>query len=497
MRIPARLQNVLLEIICLLYILLFVYAALSKLLDFENFQVQLGQSPLLSPYAHLVVYCIPLLEVLISLFLIVPKYRFIGLLSAFGLMVLFTVYIVIILNYSSFIPCSCGGILSEMSWTEHLVFNISFVVLALLGIVIQDKGTLTKLKLFITIIVIGILCSLLVVVLFLLSEEEIHRNNSFLRRYPHHPITSLRGIPIQYNSYYIAGFSKDKIYLGNSTAPLHLLTVDTSFIKQMPIRIELVDSKNYSFSSVKVSVRDSVFYLSDGSVPIVYKGTTDLWTAATLFKGPTRFSLLEPIANNDFVIRGNKTNNGEHVLGMLTKFDTLQASIYPNVLQKKIDGIFDTDGMLLYNDALKKVIYVYYYRNSFVVAPTDFSKVYMGKTIDTVTQVQMEFAYLKSNSEKKFAKQPPMIQKYATTSGKYLFVKSDRLDKYESEVMLTQASIIDVYDLEQHTYEFSFYLYHYKNEEVKSFKIYGNKLFGLTKNYLITCTLKSRYFETK
>jgi hypothetical protein len=151
--------------------------------------------------------------------------------------------------------------------------------------------------------------------------------------------------------------------------------------------------------------------------------------------------------------------------------------------------------MLLYNEALKKVVYVYYYRNSFVVADTDFRTVFNGETIDTVSQVPMEFAYLKSNSEKKFAKQPPMIQKYATTTGKYLFVKSDRLGKYEPEDMLTQASIIDVYDLEKHTYEFSFYLYHYNNEEVKSFKIYGSLLVGLTKNYLITCTLKTSYFK--
>lgn len=497
MRIPARLQPILLEVICLLYILLFVYAAVSKLLDFENFQIQLGQSPLLSPYAHIVVYSIPLLELLIALFLIVPKYRFIGLFCAFGMMVLFSVYIVIILNYSSFIPCSCGGILSEMSWTEHLVFNISFVLLALLGIVIQNRGTLTYLKLFLSIFLIGFFSSLLVVALFLHSEEEIHRNNSFLRRYPHHPITSLKGIPIHYNSYYIAGFSKDKIYLGNSTAPLHLLAIDTSFVKQASVRIELLDFKNYTFSSVKVSVRDSVFYLSDGSVPIVYKGTTSFWNASTLLKGGTKFSLLELLDNNDFVIRGNSGKKGEHVLGILQKSNTLQARLYPHVLQKKIDGIFDTDGMLLYNEALKKVVYVYYYRNSFIVASTDFSKVYNGNTIDTVSQVPMEFAYLKSTSEKKFAKQPSMIQKYATTTGKYLFVKSDRLGQYESEVMLTQASIIDVYDLEQHTYEFSFYLYHYNNEEVKSFKIYGNRLFGLTKNYLITCTLKSRYFRRK
>ena len=51
MKLSAPIKNGIIEIICLLYILLFVYAAVSKLLDFENFQVQLGQSPLLSAFA--------------------------------------------------------------------------------------------------------------------------------------------------------------------------------------------------------------------------------------------------------------------------------------------------------------------------------------------------------------------------------------------------------------------------------------------------------------
>ena len=495
MRMNTRLQNLILEIICFLYISLFVYAAVSKFLDFENFQVQLGQSPLLSAYAEWVVYSIPIVEIFISILLLIPKYRYFGLLFAFGLMVMFSVYIVIILNYSSFIPCSCGGILSQMSWTEHLIFNISFILLALLAIFLQKKLQSSNYNSFFAVTLFGFLSSVIVIVLFLLSEEQIHRNNSFLRRYPHHPITSLKGIPIQYNSYYIAGFSKGKIYLGNSTAPLHLLSVDTSLTNQNPIRIAIDGSKNYTFSSVKVSVTDSVFYVSDGSVPIIYKGTTDFWKAKTFVKGKTKFSLHEPISNNEFVIRGNNENNGEHVLGLIKNSNSLKTNLFPNVLQKKIDGIFDTDGMLLYNEKLKKIIYVYYYRNSFVVADTDFKKIYNGKTIDTVSQVPMEFAYLKANREKKFAKQPSIIQKYATTSGKYLFVKSDRLGKYEPEQMLTQASIIDVYDLEKQTYEFSFYLYHYKNEEVKTFKIYGRLLFGLTKNYLIISKLKTSYFK--
>jgi uncharacterized membrane protein YphA (DoxX/SURF4 family) len=133
MKVNVSIKNNILDCICLLYILLFVYAAVSKLLDFQNFQAQLGQSPLLSAFAGIVSWVVPIAELFIALLLIFPKYRLAGLFSAFSLMVLFTTYIIIILNFSSFIPCSCGGILEKLGWTEHLIFNIVFILLAVIG----------------------------------------------------------------------------------------------------------------------------------------------------------------------------------------------------------------------------------------------------------------------------------------------------------------------------------------------------------------------------
>ena len=63
------------------------------------------------------------------------RFRLIGLYAAFTLMTMFTVYIIAILQFSYKIPCSCGGILESMGWTEHLIFNIGFVLLAVGGIV--------------------------------------------------------------------------------------------------------------------------------------------------------------------------------------------------------------------------------------------------------------------------------------------------------------------------------------------------------------------------
>lgn len=496
------------ELIASFFILLFIYAAVSKILDFETFRVQLGQSPILSAFADLLVYLVPVLEVGIALLLSSKKYRYRGLLLAFGLMVIFTTYIIIILNYSPFIPCSCGGILTNMNWNQHLIFNTTVTFLAPVGIVLCqtpfDKSKQSKYLNYqfcvkhayvLQILCITILCAFSVILLFIFSEKEIHRNNAFVRRYPQHPVTEMAGIPLKYNSYYIAGFSKGKIFLGNKTAPLQLLSFDKNLQHAQTIPIVITDNKKYPFESVQVIVKNAEFFIYDGSIPILYKGNTNDWKAKTVYKGHDVFSLLIPTTPNNFVIRANKESTGENILATYNLDHNGKVKYYQNILKKKIDGVFDTDGKLLYNEKLKKVIYSYYYRNTFTYSNSDLQQTQLRKTIDTMSMAPLDFAYLKDKKEKKFAKEPILVQKFATTSGKYLFVKSARLGKYESEKMLKDASIIDVYDLEKNTYEFSFYLYNYKNEEINSFAVYGNKLFGLTSKSLIKCELKPKYFK--
>lgn len=132
-------RKIAVDIVVFSYILLFVYAALTKLLDYQKFVVQLGQSPILTNYAQVLAVVVPFIELGISLMLIFPKTRLKGLYAAFGLMVMFTTYIVLASRFSDYVPCSCGGVLEGMTWTQHLIFNTVFVLLALIGILFQPN----------------------------------------------------------------------------------------------------------------------------------------------------------------------------------------------------------------------------------------------------------------------------------------------------------------------------------------------------------------------
>ncbi len=127
------------DITTAMFIFLFVYAAASKLIDYQKFEVQIGQSPMLTHFAGWFAWLIPSLEIIICFFLAVPNLQIIGLYGFFCLMIIFTTYIIAITNFSEYIPCSCGGVLQHMNWTQHLVFNIFFVILSTISILIYNR----------------------------------------------------------------------------------------------------------------------------------------------------------------------------------------------------------------------------------------------------------------------------------------------------------------------------------------------------------------------
>lgn len=140
-----KLKIILIEIISFLLIFLFVYAAVSKLLDFQRFQIQLSQSPILAAFSRTIAVLVPALEIIISIMLILSKFRIFGLYASFSLMVMFITYIITIKSTIGQIPCSCGGVLQNMSWNQHLIFNVWFVLLVLAAIILYPNHHVLRL----------------------------------------------------------------------------------------------------------------------------------------------------------------------------------------------------------------------------------------------------------------------------------------------------------------------------------------------------------------
>lgn len=132
-------RTTIIEAIVFLYALLFLYTGVSKLMDYKEFSEQLEDIPILTPIAPFLAVVLPCAEFCVVALMVIPRWRRLGLWAAFTTMACFTIYIISLLSFSDKLPCSCGGVISQLSWPQHIILNSSFMILAILAIVLQMK----------------------------------------------------------------------------------------------------------------------------------------------------------------------------------------------------------------------------------------------------------------------------------------------------------------------------------------------------------------------
>ncbi|MFN0293594.1 MauE/DoxX family redox-associated membrane protein [Pedobacter helvus] len=132
-------KKLVVDLICYAFFILFLYASTSKLIDYEKSELQMSKSPIITDFAFILVWLVPLTEIAIAIMLMISRTRRFALYASLGLMSLFTAYIIAILYFTDNIPCSCGGVLEKMSWDQHLIFNIVFMCLGITAILLQTK----------------------------------------------------------------------------------------------------------------------------------------------------------------------------------------------------------------------------------------------------------------------------------------------------------------------------------------------------------------------
>jgi hypothetical protein len=140
-----KIQAAFINFIATLFIFLFTYTAINKLVSFASFRYTISQSPLIAPYSSWIAALIPSLELATVVLLFIPKTKLAGLYASLGLMGILSFYIGYALVLGSKLPCSCGGIIQNLSWQQHFWINIVLTLLAVIATHLQAKIQL-KLK---------------------------------------------------------------------------------------------------------------------------------------------------------------------------------------------------------------------------------------------------------------------------------------------------------------------------------------------------------------
>ena len=122
--------------VAVLFVLLFAYTATSKFLDYHQFvlQMELAPVPLMKSLAPILGWVLPTIEAFIASGFIIGIFvnRFLkySLFISFFLIMAFDSYVAIMLVSGIHLPCTCGGVISKMSWKQHLLFNSVLLIIS-------------------------------------------------------------------------------------------------------------------------------------------------------------------------------------------------------------------------------------------------------------------------------------------------------------------------------------------------------------------------------
>lgn len=137
-------RQIIIEVIAFIFFFLFIYTGLSKVYQYHIYVHDLLRSPMLAPIAYPASILIPVSEILIAALLIPDATRKYGFGGSLVLMAMFTIYVGYVLSTSSYRPCTCGGIIRQLSWKNHMIFNVIFLLLAIVGVLLEGKKARIK-----------------------------------------------------------------------------------------------------------------------------------------------------------------------------------------------------------------------------------------------------------------------------------------------------------------------------------------------------------------
>jgi hypothetical protein len=128
------------RVIAGLLILLFAYAGLSKLLEHAMFVAQLTKFPWINPWSNLLSWVVPATELATVALLFFPSAALYGFYASACLLIFFTVFLLCMLSLDIKLPCSCGGVIALLGWKAHVVFNLFFLLLSIMGIYLKMRS---------------------------------------------------------------------------------------------------------------------------------------------------------------------------------------------------------------------------------------------------------------------------------------------------------------------------------------------------------------------
>lgn len=342
------------------------------------------------------------------------------------------------------------------------------------------------------------ICTLLMFLLYHVSERMLSRENPFIRKFIPGMAEEIAEIDLNFNTYYFAGGDESKFFLGNLKAFQRVTIIDSSLGHTEAVDVDFPKTSG-KYTSLRLSVNEPNFFYSDGTVPEILVGSTKDWKLSVTFVAPDFFNKAIMVSSGRSITRSIDVEKGQSSLNLL---DLQKGKRWKrdNLLKKQVDGIFDCDGDMHFEPKLNLFIYVYRYRNSYVMTDGNLKLIRNLSTIDTNSIAKIKVATSSQTGYSQFSSPPVIVNKASTICRNLLFVQSINQGRFETKEMSKEATTVDVYDVLSGDYIGSFYVHNRNNQKMKAFYVHGNALYAMIGaniiKYRLGKSITSRYVST-
>jgi hypothetical protein len=334
----------------------------------------------------------------------------------------------------------------------------------------------------------------IVVILYILSFQPNILPNKFIRKVIDDIVIDSAEVRQMSAQFELSSVRGDSIYL-NSKTGVPMITVAVPF-KRSLIQYNLLSRRypDVSLTSGHTFIGSDSFKLVDMSSRIVYAGSINDWKITTSWKDSTHFESVTSLNNGSgMVYLCNKSPDGFY----LAKRSSVGEPLFEtdSLLTKQVDGTFCKDGKLLFDPKVGRIVYLYYYRNQFVVADTNLSLLYKGKTLDTVSFAKIMLTPRNDKGEIRLAAPPISVNSNGALNNGKLFVYSALKADNELSSSFHNNAVVDVFDLLDGKYQFSFYIPKRRKEKLLEFQFSNSLLVVRYNTGIVAYKLRDQLFK--
>jgi hypothetical protein len=323
----------------------------------------------------------------------------------------------------------------------------------------------------------------MVVGLYLLTIADQRKNNGFSRKLVQNAFNNPVDLDLHSKYYYIAGVSNAHIYLGNYDTPTHFLAVNLQTLEKKYYTIKTPPGLRYFWNYSRLQVDSPHVYFTEGMTPTLFGGTLQKPDLKPLLKTKDHFRTALVLSDSLIIAKSIDESVKENRFSRFSAHDT-GTFLSGKILEKQGEGLFSTDGLLNYDPQTRRLVYVYYYRNTFFTMDTNFKIDYIAHTIDTNSRVKIHVGAVKTEQKITMLSPPLFVNKNCCTDQGFLYIISPLRADNQDFNKFKKLVCIDQYDLKKGNYRQSSEIPLDGWSKCSDFRIKGNYCLLLGDHYL-------------